>query len=242
MSLLECRIAALERECRFFRGLLTLAGLALLVMVAWGAAEPIPDIVRGRKLEIVDANGVRVIEMLSQQPDPDSEKYTGNPEYAGGLIRVNSLTGQTVVKIGTGLGSPTHTGPLDWAPGVRVFDSNGNRVAALRDEGGAGSVSVSRNGKVLVFASALMDDGSLGVLNEKGNWLVLATGGRAGCLFVGNENAKVVVQVSGRDPSVDGGITIFDRRQKELIRLGSRFDGHGLITAYGQDGQRSFWP
>lgn len=57
MPSLESRVARLERQLRLQRTLTGLALLALTAMIALGATEGIPDVIRARRFEVVDSVG-----------------------------------------------------------------------------------------------------------------------------------------------------------------------------------------
>ena len=58
---MEQRIAKLERQCWWYRALFILAGLIAVALVTWGAAKPIPDVIKARSFEVVTETGVVLV-------------------------------------------------------------------------------------------------------------------------------------------------------------------------------------
>ena len=54
---MENRIEKLERQCRWFRNLFILAGLVVMAMIGFGAAESIPNNIRAKRFEVIDKDG-----------------------------------------------------------------------------------------------------------------------------------------------------------------------------------------
>ena len=53
----EQRIEKLERQCRWYRNLFILAGLIAVALVTWGAAKPLPKVIRANQFEVWNDHG-----------------------------------------------------------------------------------------------------------------------------------------------------------------------------------------
>ena len=51
------RVARVERQIRIFKGICTLVGLAVAALIVHGANEPILEVIRARRFEVVLPNG-----------------------------------------------------------------------------------------------------------------------------------------------------------------------------------------
>jgi len=60
---MEQRIEKLERQCRWYRNLFILAGVIAVALVTWGAAAPIPKVIKARSFKAVHENGNTVAEL-----------------------------------------------------------------------------------------------------------------------------------------------------------------------------------
>ena len=63
METIETRLGRLERQNRIYRNLFILAGLALVAVLGYGAAEPVPEVIRARRFEVLNKMGKRVVVM-----------------------------------------------------------------------------------------------------------------------------------------------------------------------------------
>jgi hypothetical protein len=145
---MESRVARLERECRRWR----LAGVAALVgVVGVGAAQRPPDVVRARRLEIVDDRGrprvtIEAADDLCglrvEDPDgrdgitlgtyDDGTRVVNLWDRAGKLVALGLTAGET----GPGLGLSGPDGRRIFAavtkagPAVTMKDAGGYRIDA----------------------------------------------------------------------------------------------------------------
>ena len=53
----ERRIGKLERDNRWYRNLFIFTWLIVVVLITWGATKPTPEVIRARRIEVVDKNG-----------------------------------------------------------------------------------------------------------------------------------------------------------------------------------------
>lgn len=76
----QARLAGLEKEVRRYRNATVLLLLAVAALLAGGAGESIPDVVRARRFEMVDRDGRLLVAM--------------RPTSSGGAIGVFNLSGE----------------------------------------------------------------------------------------------------------------------------------------------------
>ena len=62
----EARIRRLERQCRLYRDLFVLAGLTLAGLLAYGALQPIPEVVQARRFQVVSDQGLLAADLNAQ--------------------------------------------------------------------------------------------------------------------------------------------------------------------------------
>ncbi|MCZ6841964.1 MAG: hypothetical protein O7G32_03940 [SAR324 cluster bacterium] len=56
----EARLNRLEKQCRLYRNMFLLAGLAALALAGLGAAQGQPPVIKARRFEVVNAEGRRL--------------------------------------------------------------------------------------------------------------------------------------------------------------------------------------
>ncbi len=107
---MEARVKRLEGQNRLYRNLFILAGLALVALVGYGAADPIPEVIRAGRYEAVDGKGrVRAV-MASFRGHGDGVFrafnragvevfYAGSSGTGDGRIEVKTKKGQITVEI-----------------------------------------------------------------------------------------------------------------------------------------------
>ena len=106
---LDQRMARIERENRIHRALWGVAVLLVLAFVVWGHAQPIPDVIQARSIQVVDAGGRRVAALDAMD--------------TGGILRVFNKAGKAVAAMQVS---------SDGSGSVSVFNNAGVLVAALQ--------------------------------------------------------------------------------------------------------------
>lgn len=110
MNPLDVRVEQLEKQMRWYRGALVLTVLALAAFVLTGATHSVPDIIRARKFEAVNAKGKvsAVMEAMKGHGDGLFRAYNRNGIevfYAGssrtgdGRIEIMSNKGKMNVEL-----------------------------------------------------------------------------------------------------------------------------------------------
>lgn len=104
---LENRLARLERGMRFWRGLALLLGLAILAALARGAAGPSADLVRAKRIELVNDQGGVTAVLESDLTGGLLRLYTHEGREhirlvttgAGGELEITSPSGHSLVSL-----------------------------------------------------------------------------------------------------------------------------------------------
>lgn len=65
MDAIESRLAAFESQLRFQRRIIAFLIILLIAGISYGATAPIPEVIRARKFEVVNAEGNVVVELRS---------------------------------------------------------------------------------------------------------------------------------------------------------------------------------
>ena len=110
MDKLELRVRQLERDCRVYRSLFVLAGFMLLGLLAYGAADPIPEVIRANRFEAVNKNGRVSAVMASFRGHGDGVFrafnragvevfYAGSSRTGDGRVEIKSKKGQITEEI-----------------------------------------------------------------------------------------------------------------------------------------------
>lgn len=94
----EARIRRLERQSRFYRDLLVLAGLAIVALLGYGALRPIPEVVQARRFQVITDKGILAADLNAQSGAGTLVLFEGGPKgqhqmvYAGPAgILVNGI-------------------------------------------------------------------------------------------------------------------------------------------------------
>ena len=110
MDKLELRVRKLEKDCAVYRNLFVLAGITLLAILAYGAAKPLPDVIRANRFEAVHASGRVAAVMASFRGHGDGVFrafnragvevfYAGSSRTGDGRIEVKTKKGQITKEI-----------------------------------------------------------------------------------------------------------------------------------------------
>ena len=129
METIETRLQRLERQSRFYRNLLILAGLALVAAVSYGATKPVPKVF---KAETIEAGSITVREILRAREIGadviEAEAIVVKPESGKGMVAMY------LTRYGAGM--------------ISIRNSEGEHVLQLRAvESGDGLVEVFVAGK-----------------------------------------------------------------------------------------------
>ena len=106
----EERIAKLERQCRWYRNLFILAGLAVVALVTWGATKPVPDVIRAKRVEAVNNQGKATAVMAAFRHHGDGVFraynragvevfYAGSSGTGDGKVEVKTKSGKIIVEL-----------------------------------------------------------------------------------------------------------------------------------------------
>lgn len=105
---LEARIARLERQCRWYRNLFVLAALTAAAFLTYGAAQPIPDVIRAHGFKVIDKDGIGVADfhawgrggrLVIWNHAFKSVFEVAQNEKGGGQVTLNNSNGTEVVRI-----------------------------------------------------------------------------------------------------------------------------------------------
>ena len=110
MDKLELRVRKLERDCSVYRNLFVLAAFMLLAVLAYGAANPLPDVIRAKRFEAVNGEGRVGAVMASFRGHGDGVFrafnragvevfYAGSSRTGDGRIEVKTKKGQITEEI-----------------------------------------------------------------------------------------------------------------------------------------------
>ena len=138
---MEQRIEKLERQCRLYRNLFILAGLAVVALVTWGATKPVPEAIAARRFVVVNKNNI-VVAALGQVEQVDGgflALYGAKGPTAGAIVTVGVLPTGGFVNVGNpqsesavfiGGSSNTKTGGI-----LTLKYKTGEPVVQLRADG-----------------------------------------------------------------------------------------------------------
>lgn len=133
----EQRLRRLERQCRLYRNLIIIAGLVLVALLTYGAAKPVPEVIRARSIEVIDAAGKPMVALRAISGGGAIGVFNRRGETAavltadetgGGLLNIISGEGRNGVLI---LGSNADgTGGA-----ITVFNRAEKEAVTLRTDG-----------------------------------------------------------------------------------------------------------
>jgi len=149
---MEQRIKKLERQCRWYRNLFVVAGLIAVALVTWGAAKPIPKVIKARSFQVVN-NENTVVAALGSNSNVGSLILLGTKgkkgkhfflaaslKDLGGFIQVSGAYDKSSVTIYGGGGDAG--GAVAKGGGISVSNKTGEEVIQLyTDASGSGVVS-----------------------------------------------------------------------------------------------------
>ena len=119
---IEHRLAKLKKQNRLYRHLFIFAALVGVALVAWGHAQPIPDLIQARQFQMVNEEGDAVV-AISSTPD------------GSGRLDVISKAGEPIITLTKNLNSG--------GGGILVFNKTGNGVVQIGDDAfGHGALQV----------------------------------------------------------------------------------------------------
>jgi len=219
------RLARVERQNRIFKGLFTLAGVAVAALIFYGATKPIPDVIQARKFEVVNEAGRAVVRIKSWELGgriltyPATGKYWPSVELAhsdngNGLLTILNKDGKELIsagadKVGDGLIQARKFQVVNEAGReVVVIESweFGGRIATYPAKGEyRPSVSLSHDGS---------GHGLLSVYDKDGNRKIYLGGnkhGNGGAIFIINEMGAPVVQLHA-DEYGNGMVGAYNRK------------------------------
>ncbi len=107
---IDQRLARLERQNRLYRNLFILAGLAVVVLLTFGATRPIPDVVRAKRFEAVNNQGKATAVMAAFRQHGDGVFraynragvevfYAGSSSTGDGRVEVKAKSGKIIVEL-----------------------------------------------------------------------------------------------------------------------------------------------
>lgn len=198
MLSLEFRVQRLERQLRFYRLIFLLFLAGLLALVSAGAAKGPPDVIRARRVEVIDRRGKAMVTL----------KTTRN----GGVVQTLGNDGRSGVSLGAGSNggyvavrddkptlfprvelSTDDTGGLlavrNWHGFAVEIDRDGLSVAHTREEGGLTRIdarivlAVTENGGHIRILSATGEEAVTILADEHGTG-VISTFSRQGAKAV----------------------------------------------------------
>jgi len=240
---MEQRIEKLERQCRWYRNLFILAGLAVVALVTWGATKPVPEVIQARKFEVVNEEGREVVVIDSWKLGgwitiyPDKGAYLpsislGHTDDGGGLLEVYNKNGGRGVQM-QGMSE------FGGGGGLVIVNTTGKPViSAVAYTNGNGTFAVSNKNGTPIF-SVIVDPsggGMLGVNDKHGEpaFMVL-TKPNGGILEISNkDNKRVFIAGAHTD---GGGMEISNKTGETVIRAYTDEYGNGVVGAYNRKGK-----
>ena len=196
METIETRLRCLERQNRNYRNWFILAGLALVAVLGYGAAEPVPVVIQARRFEVVNEAGKIVFHAGSNQ--------------GAGFVEISTKYGKTVAilsadEAGTGGLALLNKGGKPVT--LVAVDDNGNGSLWALNNGGrpAVGIGISPNGGFLSLYGNTSADGSDNRLS-----LTIDEVSGSGLLTIKNKEGKRVVFV-GSALSGGGQISVLNK-------------------------------
>lgn len=123
------RLERLERAHRWLKGFAVAAVVLLAAIVTIDATQPVPQVIRARKFEVVDNSGkVRVsMDLGDQLWGPEIKLFASGPDDPFAAISIGLLNGQPGITVHDplSLGYALISVDLSGGPGIYISDGQG---------------------------------------------------------------------------------------------------------------------
>ena len=147
MDTIESRLAAFETQLRFQRRIIAFLIVLLIAGISYGATAPIPQVIRARKFEVVNAKGKVVVELESWE--------------LGGKIHTISAKGLYRPSV-----TLTHT---DEGHGMLlIYNNKGDKIISAKGTGNGNAelILLAGEGKGRIFFQGKTISGNPGMFLE----------------------------------------------------------------------------
>jgi len=220
MKTVEERLKFLETRLRRYQGLTMLIGIVLVALVTISASPTIPEVIKARKFEVVNPEGVTVAVLKSWA--------------LGGWLDIRSNKGTRT----------THIAQNDEGGGfLAVYSEEGNEVInlSLGEQTGNGLISVnSAKGIKLVSISSGTGtgNGAILILSKEGKELISigsdVTG--HGQLVVKSMEGKGYIYLGANKDDTGGYVVVDNKTGESVVTLGADAYGNGEVGAWNRKG------